>query len=261
MSDILSVVSHRPYPLPANRWRMTQRWNDLLFAHWPIPAGEIARLLPAGIKVDTFDGYAWVGVVPFWMDKVGTRAVGEGCITVPGTGTFCEMNLRTYVRSPATDLRGVYFFALDAESALAVIGARTLFHLPYFLASMNSQMQPDGTVDYTSNRLLSSRAVRFNGRYRGLGRLAGPSRPGPSRPGTLEYFLTERYCLFKRYGGRVLRGDIHHLPWPLEAAEAEIRLNELPAAHDIVLPDRPPVLHFARQLQVYLWSLREDREI
>jgi hypothetical protein len=78
-------------------------------------------------------------------------------------------------------------------------------------------------------------------------------------PGTLEYFVTERYCLFAQRAGRVLRGDIHHLPWPLEAAEAEIRLNELPAALGIALPDRPPVLHFARQLKVYLWSLREDR--
>jgi uncharacterized protein YqjF (DUF2071 family) len=254
MNDILRAVSHRPYPLPADRWRMTQRWNDLLFAHWPIPADEMARLIPAGLKVDTFEGYAWVGVVPFWMDEVGTRTVGERCTAVPGTATFCELNVRTYVRSPRTDLRGVYFFSLDAASALAVIGARTLFHLPYFWASMRSQREPDGTVDSSSNRLLTGRKVRFRARYRGLGQIAGPSSAG-----TLEYFLTERYCLFTRHAGRVLRGDIHHLPWPLEPAEAEVSINELPAAHGILLPDRPPVLHFARQLQVYLWSLREDR--
>lgn len=254
MTNILNVVSHRPYPLPAGRWRMTQGWNDLLFAHWPIPPDQIARLIPAGLKVDTFDDYAWVGVVPFWMDQVRTRAIGGRCIAIPGAARFCEMNVRTYVRSPTTDMRGVYFFSLDAASALAVIGARTLFHLPYFFASMNSQMQPDGTVEYSSNRLLTSRAVRFKARYRGLGKLAGPSRPG-----TLEYFLTERYCLFTRRAERVLRGDIHHLPWPPEAAEAEIDLNELPAAHGIALPTRPPVLHFARKLEVYIWSLREDR--
>jgi uncharacterized protein YqjF (DUF2071 family) len=254
MTNILSVVSHRPYPLPAGRWRMTQRWNDLLFAHWPIPADEMVRLIPTGLKVDTFDGYAWVGVVPFWMDEVRTRTVGEGCISVPGTRTFCELNLRTYVRSPTTDLRGVYFFSLDAASTLAVIGARTLFHLPYFLASMHSQLESDGTVDYSSNRLLTGGRVRFKARYRGLGEIAGPSRNG-----TLEHFLTERYCLFTQHAGQVLRWDIHHLPWPLEAAEVEIKLNELPAAHGIALPNRPPVLHFARQLQVYLWSLREDR--
>src|SRR5260370_32677233 len=121
VTNILSVVAHRPYELPAGCWRMAQRGNDLLFENWPIPAGEMARLLPAGLEVDTFDGYAWVGVVPFWMDQVRTRAVGERCITFPGTRTFCELNLRTYVRSRKTDLRGVYFFSLDAASALAVI--------------------------------------------------------------------------------------------------------------------------------------------
>ena len=254
MTNILSVAAHRPYELPAGRWRMAQRWNDLLFAHWPIPIGEMARLLPAGIEVDTFDGYAWVGVVPFWMDQVRTRAVGEQCITVPGTGTFCELNLRTYVRSRTSGLRGVYFFSLDAASALAVIGARTLFHLPYFFANMSKRIESDGTVEYSSRRLFTGREVRFQARYRGLGKVAAPSRTG-----TLEHFLTERYCLFTRLAGRVRVGHIHHLPWPLEAAEAEIRINELPAAHGITLPSRPPVLHFARELHVYIWSLREDK--
>ena len=254
MTNILSAVTHRPYELPAGPWRMAQRWNDLLFAHWPIPIDEMARMLPPGLEVDTFDGYAWVGVVPFWMDQVRTRAVGKQCITVPGTATFCELNLRTYVRSRKTDLRGVYFFSLDAASALAVIGARMLFHLPYFFANMHRQIKSDGTVEYSSRRLLTGRRVRFEARYRGLGEVGGPSRAG-----TLEYFLTERYSLFTRHTGHLLVGHIHHLPWPLEAAEAEISLNELPATHGIALPDRPPVLHFARELNVYIWSLREDR--
>ena len=255
MTNILSAVAHRPYELPAGPWKMAQRWNDLLFAHWPIPVDEMARLLPAGLEVDTFDGYAWVGVVPFWMDQVRTRAVGERCITVPGTATFCELNLRTYVRSQITDLRGVYFFSLDAASALAVIGARTLFHLPYFFASMHRQIESDGTVEYSSRRLLTGSQARFKARYRGLGEVVGPSRTG-----TLEYFLTERYSLFTRHAGQVQVGHIHHLPWPLEAAEAQISVNELPAAHGIALPDRPPVLHFARELHVYLWSLCEDQK-
>jgi uncharacterized protein YqjF (DUF2071 family) len=233
---------------------MAQRWNDLLFAHWPIPVGEMATLLPAGLEVDTFDDYAWVGVVPFWMDQVRTRAVGESCVTIPGTAEFCELNLRMYVRSRITGLRGVYFFSLDAASALAVLGARTLFHLPYFLASMHRHTELDGTIAYSSRRLLTGRSVRFEGRYRGLCDVSGPSRNG-----TLEHFLTERYCLFTPHGGRVLVGHIHHLPWPLQAAEAEIGVNELPAAHGIALPDRPPVLHFARELHVYIWSLREDQ--
>ncbi|MBB5341833.1 YqjF family protein [Tunturiibacter gelidoferens] len=251
--DVLSAVEHRPYALPAGRWRMGQRWNDLLFAHWPIAVDAMARLLPDELEVDSFDGWAWAGVVPFWMDRVRTRALGQRCVTVPGTASFCELNLRTYVRSRTTGLRGVYFFSLDAASALAVVGARTLFHLPYFLADMQRETAEDGTIEYRSRRLLTGRNVRFEASYRGLGEVAGPSVYG-----TLEHFLTERYCLFTPHGRRVLVGHIHHLPWPLERAEAEIRVNELPAAHGITLPDRAPVLHFARELHVYIWSLRED---
>jgi uncharacterized protein YqjF (DUF2071 family) len=233
---------------------MAQRWNDLLFAHWPIPSHDMARLLPAGLEIDTFDGYAWVGIVPFWMDQVRTRTIGERCVTVPTTATFCELNMRTYVRSQRTGLSGVYFFSLDAASALAVLGARTLFRLPYFLASMHQQTESNGTVNYNSRRLLTGSQVRFKARYRGLGQVIGPGKPG-----TLEHFLTERYCLFTRRAGRVQVGHIHHLPWPLEPAEAEISINELPAAHGIALPEHPPVLHFARKLDVYIWSLREDQ--
>jgi uncharacterized protein len=256
MPNILSSVKHRPYALPRRQWRMAQRWNDLLFAHWPIAVDAMARLLPVGLEVDTFDGYAWAGVVPFWMDQVRTRAAGENCITIPSTAQFCELNLRTYVRSRTTGLRGVFFFSLDAASALAVLGARTLFHLPYYLADMQRSVA-DGTTAYTSRRLLSRRSVRFEASYRSLHVANGKPQP-PSMEGSLEHFLTERYCLFTPHGGRLLVGHIHHLPWPLEPAEADIRINELPAAHGIILPDRPPVLHFARELPVYIWSLRED---
>jgi hypothetical protein len=186
---------------------------------------------------------------------VRTRAIGEHTVTVPSTSTFCELNLRTYVRSRTTGLCGVYFFSLDAASTLAVLGARTLFHLPYFFASMQSQTEANGDIQYSSKRLFSSRSVRFQARYRATGEIAPPSADG-----TLEHFLTARYCLFTPHAGRLLVGHIHHLPWPLQPAEAEISINELAAAHGIALPDRPPVLHFSRSLEVYIWSLQPDHE-
>jgi uncharacterized protein len=253
MTSILSTVAHRPYPLPTGHWRMAQRWNDLLFAHWPIPEDAIASLLPTGLQLDTFDGYAWVGVIPFWMNHVRTRTLGEATVTIPTTAAFSELNLRTYVRSKVTGLHGVYFFSLDAASALAVLGARTLFHLPYFLAAMQRHTEPDGTIHYNSTRLLAKRNVRFQARYRETGDIQPPSQPG-----TLEYFLTERYCLFTSHRGRIHVGHIHHLPWPLQSAEAEITLNTLPAAHGITLPNRPPILHFASTLDVYIWTLHRD---
>ena len=115
---------------------MSQRWNDLLFAHWPIPAEAMARVVPPSLEVDTHDGWAWAGVVPFWMDRVRTRAVRSFGMSVPGTESFAELNLRTYVRSRVTGQRGVYFFSLDAASLMAVIGARVLFGLPYYWAAM-----------------------------------------------------------------------------------------------------------------------------
>jgi uncharacterized protein YqjF (DUF2071 family) len=252
MPDVLSIIDHRPYALPGGKWRMAQRWNDLLFAHWPIAVEAMQRLLPASLQVDSFDGFAWAGVVPFWMDQVRTRTVGESAFTVPGTASFAELNLRTYVRSRVTGQAGVYFFSLDAASLLAVMGARTLFHLPYFFATMERTAKPDGSIDYASRRLLTGQSVRFQANYKGTGIVK------PSLPRSLEHFLTERYCLFTAHGNRLSVGHIHHLPWPLEVAEAEIRINELPAAHGISLPDRPPVLHFARELHVYIWSLRQD---
>ena len=256
----LDFTDHRPFPLPDRPWTMTQRWNDLLFAHWPVPAAEMAALLPDGLEVDTFDGYAWAGVVPFWMDRVRGRIPGLGgqSVSLPFAGSFAELNLRTYVRSKVTGRAGVFFFSLDAASPVAVAGARMLFHLPYFLADMGRTTAADGTVRYQSRRLLTSAQVVFQANYRGLGR---PSGALPSQPGSIEHFLTERYCLFTTHRGRVLVGNIHHLPWPLEAAEAEIRSNSLPPAHGLELPRQPPILHFSRSLEVYVWALRPDGSV
>jgi len=252
---ILASTAHRPFPIADRPWTMTQRWNDLLFVHWPIPAITMSALIPPTLRLDTFDGTAWVGVVPFWMSRIRARIPGAAAASVPFSRSFPELNLRTYVRSKRTGRGGVFFFSLDAASPLAVAGARTLFHLPYFLANIKRETAPDGTVRFCSSRLLTARDAAFQATYRGMGR---PADAPPSPPGSIEHFLTERYCLFTTHRNRVLVGDIHHLPWPLEPAEAYIRTNHLPHAHGLVLPNRQPLLHFSRSLHVYIWSLRED---
>jgi uncharacterized protein YqjF (DUF2071 family) len=252
--DILSIAGHRPFPMPARPWRMRQRWNDLLFAHWPVRAEAVSGLLPPGLELDTFDNWAWVGVVPFHMEQVEVRVASQSgvdrTVSVPGATRFPELNLRTYVRSQETLQPGVYFFSLDAASALAVIGARAFFSLPYFWAQMQSSTEENGWIHYRSRRLLTTPTARFSVRYRSLGK--------PSA-GPLEDFLTARYCLYTRRGAHLAVGNIHHLPWPLELAEAEFEVNDLPRASGIPLPDRPPVLHFSRELAVYLWSLEHQR--
>ena len=253
---VLETTAHRPYPLPSRQWRMAQRWNDLLFAHWPIAAEALADRLPAGLAPDLYDGRAWLGVIPFWMDRVRVRAVGERTVWFPGTRSFPELNLRTYVRSRRTGQQGVYFFSLDAGSLLAVIGARVLFHLPYFPASMSRTTSPAGEIRYRSRRSVPrSRPAEVQVRY-------GPTGPvRQSEPGDLASFLTERYCLFTTSPrGQLLVGEIHHQQWPLQPAEAEFLRNDLPADFGFSLPDEPPVLHFARNLEVSIWSLQPEGE-
>lgn len=253
--DVSGATAHRPYQMPARPWRMAQRWNDLLFAHWPVRRELLDGRLPAGLEVDRFDGSAWLGMVPFTMDRVRSRAGGDVHLGVPGAMEFPELNLRTYVRSRRTGLSGVYFFSLDAGSLLAVLGARTLFHLPYHWARMMSEHAADGTVRYRSSRVVGRQRAAFAAEYRGNGVVM------PSVPGSVEAFLTERYCLFTETRGRLLVGDIHHLPWPLEQAEAEFRRMELAEANGLTLPrGTVPLLHFSRQLEVYVWGLREDRK-
>lgn len=256
--SVLDTAAHRPFPMPNRPWTMTQRWNDLLFAHWPIPVDTMRALIPASLDLDTFDGFAWAGVVPFWMDRIRARIPGTAGSSIPFARGFPELNLRTYVRSKITGRPGIFFFSLDAASPLAVGGARTLFHLPYFLANMQRKTATDGTVRYKSRRLMTSAPANFQATYRGQGRAADMP---PSQAGSVEHFLTERYCLFTTHRGKVLVGEVHHKPWPLEPAEAEIRTNTLLPAHGLILPNQPPILHFSRSLDVHIWSLRPDSSV
>jgi len=255
MQEYLVRTSHRPRPLPSGRWAMTQRWNDLLFAHWPVPAAQVAALLPDGLQVDTFDGSAWLGVVPFWLDRIKIRGIPP----VPGARSFPELNLRTYVIDPRTRSRGVYFFSLDASNLLAVAVARTFYNLPYYWAEMRLQQRSEREFAFYSRRLWSAKPVIFKARYRGL----GPTRKlVESTSGTLEYFLTERYCLFtQNRAGETERANIHHVPSPLEEAEAEIECNGLTEAIGIQLPNMEPVLHYSRRLAVYVWPAELIRPV
>ena len=208
-SALLDVHAHRPYPLPDRTWAMTMAWLDLLFAHWSFAPDDIRKLLPANLELDTFEGRAWVGVVPFRMTDVGPR----GLNWVPGVSAFPELNVRTYVTRDGKP--GVWFFSLDATSKLAVRAARMGFSLPYYDATMRCE-SVDGWIEYRSER--DDPAGVFAGRYRAVGPVY------QSQPGTLESWLTERYCLYAANGdGELRRGEIHHPPWPLARAEAEIR--------------------------------------
>ena len=238
-------TTHLPFQPPQTPHRLRQTWSRLLFAHWPVPAAEVQAKLPPGLTVDTLDGYAWLGVVPFTMEQVRFRTVRDHHRGFPTAHTFPELNLRTYVK--AQDGRaGVYFFSLDAGSLLAVLGARLAFGLPYFWAQMNETVATDNTITYQSKRRFST--AEFEATYRGTGK--------PAAHDDLRTFLTERYALFVRRGGAVRTGQIVHAPWQLFEAEADIRVNTLPQSFGFTLPDRPPILHYSQQIDMQAWTLR-----
>src|SRR5579871_1603546 len=220
---------------------MKQTWHDLLFAHWPLPPAVLRALVPEQLSLDRFDGQCWVGVIPFRMSGVRARGVPP----IPCLSRFPELNVRTYVS--CRDKPGVYFFSLDAANLPAVWAARTLYHLPYFHAAMSSS-EEDGAIRYTSQR--HGAHADFQARYR-------PVAPVLLRDkASLEYFLTERYCLYTTQKSQVYCCEIHHRSWPLANADAEIEKNTVAAAALIKLPDTPPVLHFAKHLDVLIWPLR-----
>src|SRR5882757_11124106 len=145
MSALFSHTKHRPWALPSGPWIMAQSWHDLLFAHWPVDAAMLRSHIPADLAIDTFDGQAWLGIIPFSMTGVRLRWTPP----VPGLSAFPELNVRTYVT--AQDKPGVWFFSLDAANAMAVRAARWWFHLPYFKANMKCEEQ-NGSIHYLSER-------------------------------------------------------------------------------------------------------------
>ena len=241
----LEEVAHRPWERPAGPWVMAQTWHDLLFAHWPVQTETLRRHVPATVEIDTYGGQAWLGVVPFRMSGVRLR----GTLALPWLSAFPELNVRTYVTVGGKP--GVWFFSLDAANRVAVAMARVWFHLPYFRARMSCTKR-DGWIEYRSGRAHRGAACGvFSGRYRGTGELFGV------RPGSLEYFLTERYCLYAADGpGRIFRGEIHHGRWRLQTAEAELTSNTMPEADGIYLPPAKPLLHFSKRQDMVAWAPR-----
>jgi uncharacterized protein YqjF (DUF2071 family) len=224
---------------------MRQRWAGLLFLHWPVDPALIAERLPAGLHVDTFEGKAWLGVVPFFMDRV--RPVGLPA--VPWLSWFMELNVRTYVHDDHGNA-GVWFFSLDCNQPLAVEIARRSFHLPYEHAVMRSVK--------TGNR------IEYHSRRKSIGALDAeydyeiPLVTRPAEPDTLEWFLAERYLLFSSNpAGRIFSGRVHHAPYQIAAgicarlSTEPIRLNGFP-----VPMDAPASVLTAAPVDVRIFPLR-----
>lgn len=243
---MLTDTTHRPWAIPETPWALSMSWHDLLFIHWPLPAELLRPLIPMALELDTFDEQAWIGIVPFRMTRVRPRYVPA----LPWVSAFLELNVRTYVQTQGKP--GVWFFSLDAANPVAVRCARWAFRLPYYDARM-SLTSDRGGFSYRSIRMHRNAAPAvFQGWY-------APTGPGSrASPGTLDHWLTERYCLYATdKHARLWRGDIHHRPWPLQPAEAVITTNTMLQQLGLQAPATAPLLHFVARQDVVAWLLRQ----
>jgi len=224
---------------------MHQNWGKLLFMHWAIDAEALRPLIPSQLSIDTFDGKAWIGVVPFTMWGIRASFVPA----IPGARAFHELNVRTYVHF--NGVPGVWFFSLDAANNLAVWGARTFYHLPYFNARM-SLAQKSNAIDYSSTRI-DNRGASAD--FQATWKIGEPLRR--SEPGALEFFLTERYCLYAFHRDQIYRSRIFHQPWPLQTATVDSFHSTMIESLGIVAPNDEPLLHYAESIAVDIWPLRK----
>jgi uncharacterized protein YqjF (DUF2071 family) len=215
---------------------MRQQWLDLLFLHWPVSVEALRDRIPPQLEIDTFDGQAWLGIVPFNMKGVTAR----GCPAPSALCDFPEINVRTYVKRDGKP--GVWFFSLDVPSALAVWGARTFFHLPYFQAEVHTSREDD-TVHYSFRR----GDLIFDASYRPIEDTSPVDDP-------FSHWATARYCLYcQNTRGRLFRGEIQHALWPLQRAELDIRHNTL--LNGFPVGERHPSILFSRSIDVLIYPL------
>jgi len=233
----LAEQDHRPWPVPKGPWIMVQVWRDLLFAHWNVPPEAIWPLIPEQLELDSFGGDTWISITPL---HISLRL--RGLPPLPGMSDLPELNCRTYVKVGGKP--GIYFFSLDTASRAAVWGARTFYHLPYFHARMQVEKRAD-SISYSS--------VRGDAVWRATYAPTSPAQR--AEPGSLDYFLAERYCLYTVRKGRTYRGEIHRVPWPLQSASLSIEENSVAQAAGIQVSAAPAAVSFARELEVLVWPL------
>ncbi|WP_226669777.1 YqjF family protein [Metabacillus litoralis] len=236
--------NHRPWPIPRKPWVMKQTWEHLLFAHWKIDLDLIKPYIPDSLEIDTFNGEAWIAVVPFDMRNIRLRYLPE----IPFTSRFPEINVRTYVTKNGKP--GVYFFSLDAANFLAVQVANTFFYLPYYYAHISCSKDKE-TINYYSNRLKQKRNYEFSASYKPI------SETFFAQKGTLEHWLTERYCLYTTNNNKLFISEIAHDPWPLQHAEATINCNTMIPISGFQSEQNKPLLHYSKGVDVILWGIEK----
>lgn len=229
---------------------MRPKWHNLLFLHWNFEPQEIQRLLPEGLQIDTFEGRAYVGLVPFTMSDVRPHFMPNMGKYGAFYDTFPELNVRTYVRR--NGVPGVWFFSLDAASLNAVIAARSWFALPYFKARMRFWRGRDGVFRYWSKRLWPSPKPAI---CRADWTIEGEA--APTAKGTLEEFLVERYALFSQKNGQFYRGRVWHEPYQIQGGQLRYLRENCVRTAGIKKPNQAPHFLYSRGVDVEIWDLEK----
>lgn len=240
--EMLRQKEHRPFPLPKGPWVMRQEWHDLLFAHWSIDPAALRERVPRPLEPDLWHEEGYISVTPFHLR--GLRP--PGFMALPGISHFREINVRTYVIFQGVP--GIFFFSLDATNLSAVVGARVVYALPYYKARISIDQDKDA-IRYHSQRLQQPLPAEFRVTYAATSGVLPWQSPGES----LARFLSERYCLYAALGRSIYRVTIHHVPWPLQDATAEIEINSMTGPLNLTLAAQPKLLNFSKFLDVLVW--------
>ncbi len=242
--NILKHTEHRDFPLPHGPWVMTQKWEHLLFMHMPVSKEIMSPHIPEGLELDTFEGKAWITIIPFKVSDMRLRKMPP----IPFLKSYLELNVRTYVR--CNGLSGVYFFSLDADKILAVLGAR-LATLPYFCANMAMNEDKEGRFHYQSGRKGESNAA-FEGSYRPNSTSYYPGNK------SLSFWLLERYYLWTAKNGSIFRGDIHHKQWKVQDVDAVIdQFNDLISFLPVNVLSEKPLFHYSSSQRALFWPIKK----
>lgn len=239
MHPALRDLSHRPWPLPPSPWLWRQAWNELLFVHYPVEAARLRALVPAPLQIQEFGGTSYIGIVPFRMNGVMRRPFPN----LPGFSSFLELNVRLYVELDGKP--GVWFLSLDATNPLVVWAGRRFFGLPYENARIETSVE-NGFVRYRSVR--KGDPANFEVEYS-----PAAGEDWFAAKGSLEHFLTERYCFYAQTSRGLVRAEVHHRPWPLRRATGLVRENSLLNKYKLEARGEP-LLHYSGGVDVVNWN-------
>ncbi|QJX81113.1 YqjF family protein [Priestia megaterium] len=246
--NIMKDVIYRSYPLASKYWIMRQTWRNLLFLHWPIPLKKLRPYVPSSLQIDTFNGSAWIGVILFVLEGIYPRGISS----ISLTPKFPEINVRTYVKRDGKP--GIYFMSIDVGNWASLNIAKRWYRLPYHSAQISFRKEGQTFYCQSTRKGNTNSPISFKGKY------APVSEVYFSKEGTLDHWLTERYCLYSsNNGANIYSGEILHQPWPLQKAEIEIFRNNLFIPFHFNLSEVEPIAHFSIGVDSLIFNIKKIR--